>query len=118
MTLSEAIRLGAALRPQGFGEFERHGRTCAIGAAMEATAFWQTAVWPEGWMALFNQATTCPDAGCQFAWPVDEARLVWDVIVHLNDHHRWARERIADWVETLERADAAPAAEKADGVVA
>lgn len=118
MTLSEAMRLGAALRPHGFGQFERHGRTCAIGAAMEATAFWRTAVWPEGWMALFNQVTTCPHAGCRFDWPVDEARLVWDVIVHLNDHHRWTRERIADWVETVEGTGAAPVSEGTDAVLA
>jgi hypothetical protein len=25
-----------------------------------------------------------------------------DAIVHLNDHHQWPRERIADWLETLD----------------
>jgi hypothetical protein len=26
------------------------------------------------------------------------------LIFHLNDHHHWTREQIADWVETIERA--------------
>lgn len=36
MRLSEAIRLGAMLKPQGFGSYFRHGATCAMGAAIEA----------------------------------------------------------------------------------
>ena len=26
---------------------------------------------------------------------------VFDQIVHLNDQHRWSRERIAEWLDTL-----------------
>lgn len=36
----------------------------------------------------------CPD--CKFTRPL------MDVIVHLNDKHKWSREAIADWLETLD----------------
>jgi len=37
LKLSEAIRIGARLRPQGIGVFfDLAGRSCAMGAAMEA----------------------------------------------------------------------------------
>ena len=29
-----------------------------------------------------------------------------NMIAHLNDGHHWTREHIADWVETIERAEA------------
>lgn len=44
---------------------------------------------------------SCPWYGtdqCSVAWEV--GRLV-DVIIHLNDNHRWTREAIADWLDTL-----------------
>lgn len=27
---------------------------------------------------------------------------LWNAIVHLNDYHKWTREQIADWLETLD----------------
>ena len=39
----------------------------------------------------------CPVAGCLMLRPPG-LKLV-DVIVHLNDVHKWTRERIADWIE-------------------
>lgn len=36
LKLSEAIRIGARLRPQAIGVFFEDGKSCAIGAAMEA----------------------------------------------------------------------------------
>jgi hypothetical protein len=29
-------------------------------------------------------------------------RLVWDLIQHLNDFHKWTREEIADWLESTD----------------
>jgi hypothetical protein len=31
-------------------------------------------------------------------------------ILHLNDHHKWTREQIADWVQTIEDAQTPPLA--------
>jgi len=36
MRLSDAIRLGAMLKPQAYGGFHFEGRTCAMGAALDA----------------------------------------------------------------------------------
>lgn len=40
--------------------------------------------------------TRCPVKGCS-----SETSL-WYIIQHLNDAHKWTRERIADWLETLD----------------
>lgn len=110
MKLSEAIRLGSMLRPQGFQSIAKEGRTCAIGAAYEAVgidcAALKSKSIPERFaiiglhlpQVLATDLIPCP--AC--------ARLhngVGYTIPHLNDHHRWTREQIADWVETLESAE-------------
>lgn len=42
----------------------------------------------------------CPD--CSNWSPPNSFRLtLGSVIIHLNDHHHWTRERIADWLDTL-----------------
>jgi hypothetical protein len=38
-----------------------------------------------------------PDTSCE----VKSGRLR-EMIIHLNDHHKWTREQIADWLETLD----------------
>lgn len=96
MTLSEAIRLGSMLHPQGFARFHGYSHdqasivTCALGAAEDA-----------GYrivdMPILRMAATCPASEwCRVC------HCVYDVIIHLNDEHRWTREAIADWVETIE----------------
>lgn len=115
MRLSDAMRLGAALRPQAFGHLHRHHvregqTTCAMGAAAEAIgllrfdetgAALQTTdqsidhslrrVWP--WLLKQQcHCGVCPVTGMALA-----------VILHLNDHHRWTREAIAQWVAGIER---------------
>jgi len=27
---------------------------------------------------------------------------LYDMVIHMNDDHRWTREQIADWIETLD----------------
>lgn len=56
--------------------------------------------------------TGCPECAAKgSAWMVQMASsgaVFWasgplplvDVIVHLNDHHQWSREAVADWLET------------------
>lgn len=102
MRLSEAIRLGAMLGPQNFGTYSDGDATCAIGAARSAGG--------DDMMLSFFQIehhldSRCPECGdiAASSW-CDGKRVRVNVIPHLNDHHRWTRERIADWVETLEAA--------------
>lgn len=41
----------------------------------------------------------CPE-GCAAPYHKDSPLRI--TIIHLNDHHKWTRERIADWLETLD----------------
>lgn len=107
MKLSEAIRLGAMMREQGFFSLFDGGRSCALGAAMEAfgidcgadslkaarllTHFYDT-------LTILTHRVTLP---CCCNPNVREAR-VSTVIQHMNDSHKLTREQIADWVETIE----------------
>ena len=112
MHLSEAIKAGATLRPQGFGTYRAthrrwpwstpEVRTCALGAAYEAIGAdrmllheeWRPLASQE-WGPLLYGATVCPHCGVP--------GVLVRVITHLNDTHRWPRERIAKWVAYLER---------------
>jgi hypothetical protein len=102
--LSEAIRLGSMLKPQAFETFFDGTGTCALGAACEAMG-----LVPDRWTLdalraandLLDLVTVtllrgvpCP------ACPVDTKGT--NLIPHLNDEHRWTREQIADFVETIE----------------
>lgn len=98
MRLSDAIRLGSMLGPQYFGDFySGAGATCAFGAALEAIdlVFVDSddvvRQWP--WIV---QIVPCPCGLCR------ERLRVVDAVPHLNDDVYWSRERIADWVESLE----------------
>lgn len=107
MKFFQAIRLGAMLKPQGFGRLIDGGATCAMGAALDACGVLgdvrsnsevvvaAAARWP-----CVLQDVECPiDADAHGA-------LVC-IVVHLNDDHHWTREQIADWVETIEGKDRA-----------
>lgn len=114
MKLSTAIRLGAMLKPQAFGVYFNDIGTCAIGAALDACGALDT-----------NSCVS--ESACR--WPIFRLRIqdlpfpvyskdspslpayvggpasAWSlgaVIAELNDAHRWTREAIADWVETVE----------------
>ena len=99
--LSEAIKAGAKLHPQGFGHYRTMYRrwpwstpevhTCALGAATEVTGGTPLSEWPE----LLTTPVACPQCGMEDA--------VFRVIIRLNNGHRWPRERIAAWVRHLER---------------
>lgn len=108
MKLSEAIRLGAMLKPQGHGLLHVNGRTCALGAAYDAVGHLDEHSY--GWRGLERDfpillsllKAPCPIPTCQSPFWRDGQRETW-AIPHLNDYHRWTREQIADWVETIER---------------
>ena len=108
MKLSEAIKLGSMLRPQGFGKgFDGTG-TCAMGAADEAMG----ATIDAKLGTMHSHGTNRPEwswakKGSSFGdVPCPVCRSIGSpasrISVHLNDEHRWTRERIADWVATIE----------------
>ncbi len=105
MRLSEAIRLGAMLRPQTTGAIYKHGKSCAWGAAWEAMGGDI-----EHWSHTMNMSS---HSICMRFWPelnkevIDpiggDLRKLYFVIEYLNDNPNcWTRERIADWVTTIE----------------
>jgi hypothetical protein len=118
MKLSEAIKLGALMRGRGTGVDSFYGYnnvTCAMGAALDALGVTMQERkenkrstyerWP--WI---SQRQTCPDCG-------KRAEVVYIIATHLNDDHGWTRERIADWVATVEPAEVPqPGAAVAEGV--
>jgi hypothetical protein len=101
--LAQAIRRGIDRRPdQAFGEYYHgHGASCALGAAYEGLYRLpfevQGIVAKDLWRyyeCLDFVIRRCPD-DCHKQLPLGA------LIVHLNDDHRWSRERIADWVASL-----------------
>jgi hypothetical protein len=110
LKLSEAMRLGAMLSQQSY-DIAGPGR-CAFQAAADAVGekSYGAAVrkhWP--WVDA-NQLHPCPHCGVRgYVAPI--------ISIHLNDEHHWTRERIADWVQTIEDAQVVsvrPDADQAD----
>ena len=109
---AEAIRFGCKLHPvQVYGHLSEKlpdGSigVCAIGAA-RAAGYDENSLDDED-----NLWVDCPMDGphtVRFGPRVTERRFgcgqqekVYDMVAHLNDTHRWTREAIADWLETLE----------------
>lgn len=109
MKLSEAIREGSKIRRQCFGglfQIENGEiKSCALGAALEGAGLYTPSEeellvhtpllnkWPE----LGGGCYLCPS----FRHPSEdtEETCLELLIEHLNDVHRWTRERIADWLE-------------------
>lgn len=111
MKLSEAIRIGLRLRPQCFGKVFKTVKglgvcSCSVGAAYEAL---QGHTDPDSYHAgikrienrrILHVKVLCPDFRCNF-----ETNYIVEAMEHLNDTHYWERERIADWVESIEKLD-------------
>jgi len=99
--LAEAILEGIERRPeQSFGEYFRGRKSsCALGAAYEG--IYRLPREAEGikprrldllFDCLDNQVRVCPDCA--------KKRLpLGAIIIHLNDHHQWSREQIAEWLK-------------------
>src|SRR6266702_918790 len=100
MKLSEAMRLGAMLKPQGFGLFDviRDELACALVAARLAIGL-DKALLSE-FPVLYEPVDKCPSCSLEYQFGLSQ------MVVHLNDDHRWTRERIADWIEANFERDA------------
>ncbi len=111
MTLPEAIRLGAKIRPQSVGISWHDGKSCALAAAYEVTGgeFLKGAGDPDYfliknhlnkvWPGLMDHPVDLPSAVSRHEVYGDDPTILSAAIVELNDHHGWTREQIADWVE-------------------
>lgn len=108
MRLSEAIRLGATMKPQAFCYFFKDGATCAQGSALDAVGRLSgdavtchdavAQLWP--WaspLTLHAERFSCPACGLNYG-----VLRMATLIAHLNNDHEWTRERIADFVELHE----------------
>ena len=121
LKLSEAIRLGSMETMQAIGAFysKEADAACALGAALLAVGHLNRdgedlnhydevyACWPEARRRGYG----CPS--CLHVTPLNP---VAEIIIHLNDDHEWTRERIADWVATVENAIPAAAPETPEPV--
>jgi hypothetical protein len=105
MKLSEAMRIGAKLRPQGFGYLFQLNEndqvcSCAIGAAAEGLLGTDPFVLK---MGLSDVKEKFPQLGEHVPNPGREGatQSLKTVIIHLNDEQEWTREEIADWLEGI-----------------
>ena len=114
--LASFIRAGAERRPdQAYGDYFKGQRaSCALGAAYEgmyrlprqAAGLHPTKDLDWFFDCLEGTIRSCPIEGCK-------KRLILSaMIVHLNDHHEWSREKIADWLEENGAAKPVPAADQ------
>lgn len=120
-TWSEAIRAGIALRPiQAFKKFfdPETGGTCANGAALEAI-FGEpftndlllqrecevAGLMRDHYSQSLNHYVELPcqcdslALGPEGVLPIGRTHRLDHIVVHLNNHDKWSRERIADWLE-------------------
>jgi hypothetical protein len=122
MKLSDAIREGAKLRPQGFSSLYAKGNSCALGAALEGVgvpiARGGTAsggkvnsdyTSPEGLALHRVLEKSLTAASAEHGWHIHRAFLpsgnggcMHDEIVRRNDVLYQTREEITDWVERIE----------------
>jgi hypothetical protein len=99
-SLSQLIRVGAGLKPQGFGQPVKDGKTCAFGAAYDALGILDN---PRRWRSierLYPYVNDVVDgtSACRYL----RSEPLRYIVTHLNDCHHWTREAIADWVEEYE----------------
>lgn len=105
MKLSEAIRLGAMMKPQDFSNGGRTtNSTCAREAAADAVGEndWFEACRRQEWQWTYAVKIVCPV--CRGY----ERALACVIAYCLNDLHKWSRERIADFVEQIENQQNVP----------
>jgi len=107
ISLSEAIREGAKLRPQAFGFMfnKRDGVwcSCALGAAREyvfGTGPGTATTSANDVTALAQQCDVDLSQCCTD--PQEQTfTMLHTIILRLNDEYHWTREQIADWLQTI-----------------
>lgn len=104
LKVSEAMRLGSVSTVQAVGYGDWQNTACAITAAVigyagayDSTVFWEVHQY------LGSIKARCPakvglgpfKRDCPYNMPVNST------IIHLNDHHKMPRHKIADWLEGM-----------------
>lgn len=114
MKMSEAIRGGDDFMGELRGGWCTKDRGCAIGAAISYVH--QGVNWFIGSAAcgtlvqrevhdLFpvgRRRAKCPVKGCEGVGHKD-SEIVWIMVSHLHEYHRWSRKAVAEWVEVVEK---------------
>jgi hypothetical protein len=121
MKISEAIRKGSQNGPQllGFqGNDNGSGGTCVYGAMVAGLGYKVPKTIYQEEMPLLYAPCVCPvEKHCQVPYTSGnrvtgfQPMQLFQVMVHLNNDHRWTRERIADWVEQTFERESVPAQE-------
>lgn len=105
LSLSAAMRIGAALRPKCRVSMFAHGGSCALGAAYEGRFGYQADTGGSNdprYDALKAEYPELTRVG-------DDGRHLWQTIYAMNDSNGWndirgkdvyTREQIADWLES------------------
>jgi hypothetical protein len=96
--VSQAIRIGAKLRPQGTAYYFEHGRSCALGAAYEAIYGHPGVECAAGSHRDSSGEMLGVRLGNHFGQPFFNADLDYKIVCK-NDSG-WTREQIADWLES------------------
>lgn len=116
MKLSDAILEGSKKHPQSHGKFAEivcgEWRTCALGAALDGAGCTpmvdiQTLYLGQAVRDLKACGVEIPSEEDNIPYPPDPVEglkgySVAEIIVRLNDTHDWSRERIAEWLKTLD----------------
>lgn len=120
MALSDAILLGSTKHPQAIDGYYRTvdgklSETCALVAAVDCVGLMDEVIEKHATIdmgdvfpILATRMDKCPSCHSDHivvnGWYTKFTELV-EVIMHLNDDHRWSRPRIAEWVKTIEQAE-------------
>ena len=113
MKLSEAIRLGAMMgKPTIQTWMGEDGSSCAFGSVMLAHGFrdgqlMEAVAYLKMKYAILRITVRCPVAQCEV---LHDLELMITHVFHRHDD--WSRERIADWIETLEAKEEAEHADR------
>lgn len=105
MRLYQAMLEGSKRTYQAFGTWhDGDGGTCAMGAVMTGLGYVINA---HDWYEAFKRMQSefpelMNDASCPECGPIasmwGKVPTLMDVIMHLNDRHKWSRQRIAEWL--------------------
>jgi hypothetical protein len=100
LKLSEALRLGSLTTKQGFNRLQGPApdEFCAIGTIVHVLGM--DDVSGQIPARRHTQLHLGVSAACDCVRPSVHPSTVWYVTEHLNDFHRWTREKIADWLES------------------
>lgn len=120
MPLSTAIRLGSMLGHQCFERYtDPEGGACAMGAAGLAIGLTVSrfSELPEEWQDFMRDVLDPMDCPCcgltqELRYKAPNPKLLSSLVPHLNDNHKWTRERIANFIQLQERRIAAGTMER------